>query len=254
MIQGIFDSHAHYSDERFDDDREELLLSMKEKGVYNIMNIGADIESSKKSIELAQKYDFIYCAVGIHPEEANRLPDNYIDSIRELAKYEKVRAIGEIGLDYHYEGYNPENQRELFEKQLILAEELNLPVIIHSRDAQAETMEILKRHKVRGVIHCYSGSAELAKEYVKMGFYIGFTGVLTFKNARRAVESVSAIPLDRLLIETDCPYMAPEPYRGRRCDSSMLSSVANKMAEIKGVTPEEIIDITNKNTKAIFNI
>ncbi len=254
MLTGIFDSHAHYDDARFNEDRDELLLSMKENGIDNIMNIGADLPTSEKALKLAEKYDFIYCSVGVHPEAANRTPDNFIYNIREMAKNKKVKAIGEIGLDYHYEGYSAEKQQEIFTKQLILAEELNLPVIIHNRDAHADTMHILKQHNVKGVVHCFSGSAEMAKELVKMGFYIGFTGVITFKNARRAVEAVEAIPLDRLLVETDCPYMAPEPNRGKRCDSTMLTYIITKMAEIKNISPKEMTKISSENTHKIFNI
>ncbi len=254
MLTGIFDSHAHYDDARFNEDRDELLLSMKKNGVDNIMNIGVDIQTSENSIKLAEQYDFMYCSVGVHPWVANDIPDNFTENIREMAKNKKVKAIGEIGLDYHYEDYSAEKQQEIFRKQLILAQELNLPVIIHNRDAHSDTMNILKQHNVKGVVHCFSGSAEMAKELVKMGFYIGFTGVITFKNARRAVEAVNVIPLDRLLVETDCPYMAPEPNRGKRCDSTMLPYIITKMAEIKNISPEEMTKISAENTRKIFNI
>ena len=213
------------------------------------------MERSEFSVELAKKYPFVYAAVGIHPEDASGAPSDYLEKIRRLAEYEKVVAIGEIGLDYHFEGYDREMQIRFFEEQLDLAKEMDLPVVIHSRDATEDTMNILgKRGEVSGVMHCFSGSAETAKQVLKLGMNISFTGVLTFKNARKAIEALKVVPLDRLMLETDCPYMAPEPNRGKRCDSTMIRFTAEKMAEIKGVTPDKIQEICNNNAKILFAI
>ena len=252
MLEYI-DSHAHYYSEEFDADRDELLKSIHEGGVKRIINIGCSAESSRQSVGLAEKYDFIYAAVGIHPEEANTVKPEDIDTIKQLCGHEKTVAVGEIGLDYHYEGYDREKQIALFELQLEMAKELDLPVIIHSRDAVEDTMNVLKKHRPKGVVHCYTGSAETAKEILKLGMYLGFTGVLTFKNARKAVETVRVAPMDRLLLETDCPYMAPEPFRGKRSDSSMIVKVIDKMAEIKGISPEEAAAAATENTYRLFN-
>lgn len=248
------DSHAHYDDEQFDADRDELLPRLHENGVRNIINIGCSMERSEFSVELAKKYPFVYAAVGIHPEDASGAPSDYLEKIRRLAEYEKVVAIGEIGLDYHFEGYDREMQMRFFEEQLDLAKEMDLPVVIHSRDATEDTMNILtKRGKVSGVMHCFSGSAETAKQVLKLGMNISFTGVLTFKNARKAIEALKVTPLDRLLLETDCPYMAPEPNRGKRCDSGMIVNVIGKIAEVKGIPPEEVAEQTLKNTLRLFS-
>lgn len=247
------DSHAHYDDEQFDGDRDELLNSLHENGVRNIVNIGCSLERSQFSVDLAEKYPFVYAAVGIHPEDAPDTPDGYLSKIEFWAANPKVAAIGEIGLDYHYEGFDRELQMRFFEEQLDLAEKAGLPVVIHSRDATEDTMDILRRRgKVKGVMHCFSGSAETAKQVLELGMNISFTGVLTFKNARKAVEAVKVIPLDRLMLETDCPYMAPEPYRGKRCDSSMITQVINKIAEIKEVSPETVAETTMANTLRLF--
>lgn len=254
MVTGIFESHAHYDDPRFDEDRETRLEEIFAGGVDTIMNIGADIETSRNALALAEKYPNIYCSVGVHPSDAPTVQSDYLDVLREMAKSPRVRAIGEIGLDYHYEGDNEAAQKRVFEEQLQLALELDKPVIIHDRDAHADCMELLRKYQPRGVVHCFSGSAEMAKELIKMGFYIGFTGVVTFKNARRALEAVAVVPLDRLLVETDCPYMAPEPYRGTRCDSLMLKEIIAKIAQIKGVAPQEIAEKTAQNARKIFEI
>lgn len=247
------DSHAHYDDEQFDADRNELLNSLHENGVRNIVNIGCSLERSQFSVDLAEKYPFVYAAVGIHPEDAPDTPDGYLSKIEFWTANPKVAAIGEIGLDYHYEGFDRELQMRFFEEQLDLAEKAGLPVVIHSRDATEDTMDILRRRgKVKGVMHCFSGSAETAKQVLELGMNISFTGVLTFKNARKAVEAVKVIPLDRLMLETDCPYMAPEPYRGKRCDSSMITQVINKIAEIKEVSPETVAETTMANTLRLF--
>lgn len=247
------DSHAHYDDEQFDIDRDELLDRLHENGVRNIVNIGCSLERSQFSVDLAEKYPFVYAAVGVHPEDAPDTPDGYLSKVEFWTANPKVVAIGEIGLDYHYEGFDRELQIRFFEEQLDLAERSGLPVVIHSRDATEDTMNILrKRGRVKGVMHCFSGSAETAKQVLELGMNISFTGVLTFKNARKAVEAVKVIPLDRLMLETDCPYMAPEPYRGKRCDSSMITRVIDKIAEIKEVSPETVAETTMANTLKLF--
>lgn len=253
-MKNIFDTHSHYLDSSFDEDRISLIQSMPSLGVNYIMFAADCIKASIDGIELANKFDYTWTSIGIHPESANDFPPDYMDTLRELSKNSKVKAIGEIGLDYHYEGFNRERQIELFENQLILAKELDLPVILHVRDATLDAMEILRKHRPRGVMHCFSGSAETAKEVLDLGLSISFTGVLTFKNAKRAIEALKVIPLDRLMLETDCPYMAPEPWRGKRCDSSMIASVAVKAGEIKGVDPQELVDIATENGLRLFGI
>ena len=253
----IFDSHAHYDDERFDDDRDELLLSMKKQGVGMIVNVGASLESTRQSVKLAEQYDFMYASVGIHPSEIKDLNDLVMEELRQLVMKEKVVAIGEIGLDYYYMEDGKEEQIYWFERQLELARELKMPVIIHSRDAAADTMKIMGKYANQltgGVIHCYSYSVEQAKEYVKMGFYIGVGGVLTFKNGRKLVETVQAIPLERIVLETDCPYLSPVPNRGKRNDSSNIKYVVQKLAELKGCTEEEVIVATSDNAHKLYHI
>lgn len=250
---GIFDTHAHYFKEDFGEELYGLLADLPNKNVERIMVIGCDIPTSEEQTALAEKYDYICAAAGIHPENIETLQSDWETRLREILKSPKIAALGEIGLDYHYENAPAkELQREVFVKQLELAEELDLPVVIHSRDACADTMEILREYKPRGVMHCFSYSAETAREVVSLGMYIGFTGVLTFKNAKKALSACAATPIDKLLLETDCPYMAPEPHRGERCDSSMIEFTAAKMAEIKGVSPNEMIDIANKNGRRLF--
>ena len=252
----LFDTHAHFDDEQFDKDRDEVLKSLKSYGVTNITNIGSSIETSKSSVMLAEKYDFIYAAVGVHPSETGNLTEADMEVLKVLAANPKVRAVGEIGLDYHYpDDVAPQIQKKWFVRQLELAQELDMPVVIHDRDSKGECLEILKEHHIsNGVVHCFSGSAQTAKEILKLGMMISFTGVITFKNARRAVEACAAVPIDRLMIETDCPYMSPEPHRGERNFSGYVEFVARKMAEIKGVSYEEICDITNKNAKRFYGI
>ena len=250
-----FDSHSHMDDRRFDDDRDGIMDELKSHGVGLLMNVGCDLASSERSVALAERYPFVYAAVGSHPDDADHVDGRLLDRYRALAGHEKVRAIGEIGLDYHYEDVPRAQQIIAFEQQLELAEALKLPVIVHEREAHGDAMDIVRRHPdVRGVFHCFSGSKELALWLVERGWYIGFTGVVTFKNARRAVEAVQALPLDRILIETDCPYMAPEPYRGRRNDSRYVPLVAAKIAEIRGLTPDEAGNITTENAKRLFGI
>ncbi len=253
----IFDTHAHYDDEQFDIDREELLSSMKEAGIGNIVDVGASLESTKRALELAHKYDFIYAAVGVHPSEVEELGDDGIDILRERCRDDKCVAIGEIGLDYHWPEPSPELQKEWFRKQLGLAREEKLPVIIHSRDAASDTVEIMRAEhaeEIGGVVHCFSYSREVARQCLDMGFYIGVGGVLTFKNARKLVEVVEDTPMDRILLETDCPYLAPEPYRGKRNNSLYLPNVVQKMAELKGITPEEVVRITEENARKMYRL
>lgn len=248
-----FDSHAHLDDPRFDADREEIFAALAEQGP--VMNVGCDLASSERSVALAQKYSFVYAAVGSHPDDADHVDGALLNAYRRLCAEKKVRAIGEIGLDYHYEDVPRTQQIIAFEQQLELAEALKLPVIVHEREAHGDAMDIITRHPdVQGVFHCFSGSKEMALWLVERGWYIGFTGVLTFKNARRAVEAAQALPLDRILIETDCPYMAPEPYRGRRNDSRYVPLVAAKLAELRGLTPEEAGRITAENAMRLFGI
>ena len=251
----LFDTHAHYDARRFDSDRHELLASMQQNGVGRILNAGCDLESSRMAIELAHQYDFLYAAVGSHPDDADHVDGALVDTYRELAKDKKVVAIGEIGLDYYYEDVPREQQKKAFRMQMELARELNLPVIVHERDAHSDGLEIVKDFPdVTGVFHCYSGSLEMARELVKLGWYVGFTGVLTFKNARKALEVAENVPLHRIVLETDCPYMAPEPYRGKRCDSTMLPRMAEKLAQLRDKAMEEIEQITWENGCRLFRL
>ena len=250
-----FDSHAHLDDRRFAEDRGEIFAELKNMGFSGIMNVGCDLASSQRSIGLAEEYDFVYASVGSHPDDADHVDGKLLDQYRQMAQHPKVLAIGEIGLDYHYEDVPRSQQIIAFEEQMDLAEALDLPVIVHMREAVEDAMAVVKRHpKVTGVFHCFSGSADLAKWLVDRGWYVGFTGVLTFKNARRALEAAQAIPLERILLETDCPYMAPEPFRGRRNDSRYLPYMAAKLAELKGISPEEAAKQTAQNAKRLFRI
>ena len=251
----IFDTHSHYADHAFDEDREQVLAGLPDKGVELVMLAASDMRDCAANLELAKKYDYVYAAAGIHPESLDETPEDYLDFLRNIiASNPKIKAVGEIGLDYHYDGYDREKQIRFFREQLAFAAELDMPVIVHSRNATEDTVEILKEFRPRGVVHCFSGSAETAKEILKLGMYIGFTGVLTFKNSKKALKALEAVPLDRLLMETDCPYMAPEPFRGRRSDSSMIAFTAAKAAEIKGVPTEELIDITCRNGMKMYGI
>lgn len=250
----IFDTHAHYNDKAFNEDRTKLLDSFTESGILGVINCGTDIEESKNSIALSKEYDFMYCAVGFHPEEISKATENYIDEIKKLASHKKCVAIGEIGLDYYWVKDNKEDQKRIFTEQVILANELNLPVIIHSRDAHNDTLEILKKYKPKGVLHCFSGSVEVMKEVLKLGMYIGLGGAVTFKNARVPLEVAKELPLERLLLETDCPYMSPVPMRGKRNQSTYISFVAEKIAEVKNLTKEEVLATANNNAFKLFNI
>ncbi len=254
MYKNIFDSHAHYTDKAFNIDRTDLLGSFTESGICGVINCGADLESSRESATLSNQYDFMYFACGIHPEEVDNLPSDYLDTLKTLSNNKKCVAIGEIGLDYYWRQDNKELQKKVFVEQILLAKELNLPIIVHSRDAHEDTLAILKEHKPKGVLHCFSGSVETAKEVLKLGMYIGLGGAVTFKNAKKPVEVAEFISLDRLLLETDCPYMAPVPMRGKRNDSSYIPYVAEKIGEVKGVDPQEVIDAATENTKRLFEL
>lgn len=254
MYRNIFDSHAHYDDERFDGDREEVLQSLPEKGISGVVFCGVNVPTSEMSVEYSRKYDYIYSAVGFHPLNLSDYKDGDLETIKELCEDEKVVAIGEIGLDYHYEKETRNEQLELAEKQIILANELNLPIIFHDRESHEDTLNLLKKHKPGGVVHCFSGSVEMAKEIIKLGMYIGLGGAVTFKNAVKPAQVAAFVPGDRLLIETDAPYMTPVPFRGKRNDSSLIPYTAEKIAEIRGVTAQEILDLTDKNARELFNI
>ena len=250
-----FESHAHYDDPRFDEDRDELLASLKENGIDYVINVGADIPTSEFSVKLAETYGFIYAAVGVHPHSADMLNEDGLKSLERLCGMPKVAAFGEIGLDFYYDNSPRDTQRYWFKRQLELAGRLNLPVIIHSREAAAETFDILENSEVRrGVIHCYSGGAPMALAYTKMGFHIGVGGVVTFEKTRKLKEAVEAIPLEYILLETDSPYMAPVPYRGRRNISNYLTFIAMKVAELKGVSLQKVADVTFSNAVRVFNI
>ena len=252
----LFDTHAHMDDTAFDTDREELLASLPERGIQLLMNPGCSLESSRNASRLSQEYGYIYAAVGSHPDAADEVNEDVLEEYRKLCKLNsKIKAIGEIGLDYHYEDIPRDIQLKAFRMQMELAKELDLPVIVHEREAHEDGMKVVDEFpEVTGVFHCYSGSAEMAKELIKRGWYIGFTGVLTFKNARKAIEVASVIPLDRIVLETDCPYMSPEPFRGKRNDPGKLYRMVEKLAEIRGLTVEEIHAITTENGKRLYRI
>ena len=252
----LFDTHAHLNDPAFDPDREALMESFADAGVGLVMNAGCSLESSRDIVAMAEKYPWLYASVGSHPDSAAEVDEAVLEEYRKLCKLSgKVKAIGEIGLDYYYEDIPREIQQKAFRMQMALAQELDLPVIVHERDAHNDGMTIVKEFpKVKGVFHCYSGSAEMARQLVNMGWYIGFTGVLTFKNARKAVETAASIPLDRIVLETDCPFMAPEPFRGKRNHPGYLYRMAEKLAEIRGISVEEVHAATYENGKRLYRI
>ncbi len=252
----IFDTHAHYDDERFEEDRDEVLSWLPSQNISGVVNAGADIDSSKKAISIAEKYDYVYAAVGVHPENISEdMPEDYLETLQELIqKNKKVVAVGEIGLDYHFKSDNKEIQKLVFEEQIKIANKFNLPVLVHDRDAHGDTMEILKRTCPKGVVHCFSGSLEMAQEVIKLGMNIGVGGVVTFKNAKNIVSVVHELPLEVMVLETDSPYMAPVPMRGKRCDSSYIKYTAEKIAEIKQITVEEVLNVTEANAKRLFNL
>ena len=252
----LFDTHAHLNDPAFDPDREELMASFADAGVGLVMNAGCSLESSRDIVQMAEKYPWLYASVGSHPDSADEVNEAVLEEYRKLCKQsDKVKAIGEIGLDYYYEDIPREIQQRAFRMQMALAQELDMPVIIHERDAHNDGLAIIKEFpRVKGVFHCYSGSAEMARQLVNLGWYIGFTGVLTFKNARKAVETAASIPLDRIVLETDCPFMAPEPYRGKRNHPGYLYRMAEKLAEIRGISVEEVHAATLENGKRLYCI
>ncbi|MFY9176535.1 MAG: TatD family hydrolase [Caldicoprobacterales bacterium] len=253
----LFDTHAHLDDKRFDEDRDELIRELPNRGVSRVITPGIDTDSSKKCVDLAGKYDIVYAAVGIHPHEANQAEDNYLDLLADMARHKKVVAIGEIGLDYYYDFSPRDIQKKCFIEQIELAAELKLPIIIHNRDSHEDMLNILKSYKGiinGGVMHCFSGSWEMAKTVLDLGLYISLAGPVTFKNAKRPVEIAQNVPLDRLLIETDSPYLTPVPHRGKRNDPGHVSLVAEKIAEIRGITGEEVGRITTENAVKLFKI
>lgn len=253
----IFDTHAHYDDEAFDEDREALLKSLPEHGVSHIVNIGASIETTKNTIELTKNYDFIYGAAGVHPSETAELNEENFAWLKEAVKLPKIVAVGEIGLDYYWDTPDRQTQRIWFKRQMELAKEVGKPMVIHSRDAAKETYDMIVAgggKDIGGVIHCYSSSLEMAKEYVKLGFYIGIGGVLTFKNAKKLKEVIEYLPLDYIVLETDCPYLAPEPNRGKRNSSLNLPYVIEAIAQIKGMDYKEVEEKTNQNAKALYRL
>lgn len=254
MYQNIFDTHSHYDDEKFNPDREMLLSTLQSQGVSDVVSCGCDIETTQFNFDLAQAYDFMYFAAGFHPEclEGASLKD--LELIKKFAQNKKCVAIGEIGLDYHWMSSTKEVQKEFFTAQIELAADLDLPVIVHDREAHGDTLDILKATKPKGVVHCFSGSKEMAREIIRLGMYIGMNGVITFNNARKSLEVVKEIPLDRLVLETDCPYLAPVPHRGKRNDSSLIPFVAEKIAALLEMDVQELLNITNENAKKLYNL
>ncbi|MCI9502127.1 MAG: TatD family hydrolase [Hungatella sp.] len=253
----IFDTHAHYDDEAFDEDRDQLLSSFPTNGIQAVVNIGASIQTTKSTLELTRRYAFVYGAVGVHPNETGELNDHLLDWLKDMARQPKVVAVGEIGLDYYWDEPDREIQKHWFVRQLRLAREVGLPVVIHSRDAAKDTLDIMKEQRagdMGGVIHCFSYGVELAREYLSMGFYIGVGGVLTFKNAKKLKEVVEYMPMERLVLETDCPYLAPVPFRGKRNSSLNLPYVVQAVSQIKRIPEEEVIRITNENAKKLYGL
>lgn len=253
----LIDSHAHLDDQKFDIDRDMIIKNLKNNGIELVINIGSDLQTSIASVSLAEKHENIYAAVGVHPHSADEVDDSTIEILKSFAKREKVVAIGEIGLDYYYDNSPRDLQRKWFKEQLKLAKQVDLPVVIHTREAAQETFDILKEAQdgsLRGVLHCYSGSAEMAAEYIKLGFYISFAGPVTFKNAKAIREVAKVVPLDKLLVETDCPYLTPEPHRGKRNEPIFVKYTAGIIADIRGITYEELAKATNRNTRELFKI
>lgn len=254
MYSHIFDTHAHYDDLKFYEDRDELLANLPENGVEYVVNCGCDLKSCNKSIDICKNFDYFYCALGIHPSEINEDSEAELEQIKKLYSYEKCVAVGEIGLDYHYDFVSKDRQLVFFEKQLQFAVEADLPVIVHDREAHEDTLNLLKKYRPKGVLHCFSGSVEMAKEIIKFGMYIGLGGAVTFKNARKPLEVAEYLPEDRLLLETDCPYMAPVPNRGKRCTSDMITLTAEKIAEVRKTDTQQLIDKTKENAFRLFGI
>lgn len=253
MERKIFDAHAHYDDAWFDEDRDELLKALPDEGVCGVVCNAVDLKSAEVLKGYSEKYPYIWFTAGFHPENLEDMPEDYLDGIKEYLKNEKCVAIGEIGLDYHWD-IPRDLQKRVFEEQLRLAAELDVPVVIHDREAHGDTMELIRRYRPKGLMHCFSGSVELMREVIKLGMSISLGGVVTFKNARHSVECAAEVPLDRLLLETDAPYMAPVPFRGKRNDSRKIIYTAEKIAEIRGMTADEILDITADNARRLYNI
>ena len=253
-MNNIFDSHAHYDSEDFNADRKELLNALPERGICGVVNCASDLATSLTCLELADEYDYIYAACGVHPHEASKCKEGYISVLKKLCMSEKCVAVGEIGLDYHYDFSPRDVQLKFFEEQIVLANELNLPIIVHDREAHEDTMNLLKKYKPKGVVHCFSGSVEMAKEVIKLGMYIGLGGAVTFKNARKPIEVAAFVPDDRLVIETDCPYMTPVPYRGQRNDSSYIPYSAEVIANVRNTTAKDILNLTHKNANTLFGL
>ena len=254
MYQNIFDTHSHYDEEQFNDDRDSLLAALPSRGVIAAVSCGCDLNSTETNKKLAEKYEYIYFAAGFHPENLEGFSIDDLEKIKKYARHEKCVAIGEIGLDYHWMASPKETQKEFFAAQCELANELDMPVIVHDREAHADTLDILKEYRPKGVLHCFSGSAETAKEIVKMGMYIGLNGVATFKNARKSIEAAKAVPIERLVLETDCPYLAPVPHRGKRNDSSFIPFIAERLGEELGLSAQELLDITAQNAKRLYEL
>ncbi len=252
----LFDTHAHYDSRQFDADRDQVLSALPGQGVGLVVNPGCDLDSSRQAIGIAERYPFVYAAVGVHPEDCAGWQDTDVDELRSLAAHPKVVAVGEIGLDYYWKENPPrEFQQKVFRAQLALARELDLPVIVHDREAHGDCLSIIREFpQVRGVFHCFSGSAEMAKELVGLGWMISFTGALTYKNARKAVEAAQAVPLDRIMIETDSPYMAPVPCRGERCHSGLVRHTCERLAELRGISLEECARITFENGTEFYQL
>lgn len=248
----IYDSHAHYDSEAFNEDREELISSLPSKGICGVINCASDIATSEICLRLADDYDFIYAACGVHPHEAGEASRDYSDRLKTMLSHSKCVAVGEIGLDYHYDFSPRDIQQKVFEEQIITAKEFDLPIIVHDREAHEDTMNLLMKYKPKGVVHCFSGSSEMAAQVVKIGMYIGLGGACTFKNARKPLEVAASVPADRLLIETDCPYMTPVPFRGQRNDSSYIPFSAKVIADVRKTDALEILDITQANANTLF--
>lgn len=253
MLDNIFDAHAHYDDKWFDEDRDSLLAAMPKSGVRYIVNAAVDLDTARTAIGYAERYPHVYACVGVHPENLEGLADDYLQRLTCLLRHDKVVALGEIGLDYHWDIDKPLQQR-IFEEQLQLAKELDVPVVIHDREAHGDVMALLKKYRPKGLMHCYSGSVEMLKEVMRLGMYISLGGTVTFKNARVPVEVAAAVPLDRLLLETDAPYLSPVPNRGKRNDSRNIAYTAQRIAGIRGMDEQELIDITTENAKKMYGI
>ena len=252
-LHNIFDAHAHYDDKWFDDDRSALLSSLPQNGVSYVVNAAVDLETAETAISYAETYPHVYACAGIHPENLEGLPDNYLERLKALLKHPRVLALGEIGLDYHWD-IPRDVQNRVFEEQLLLARELDVPVVIHDREAHGDVMALVRKYQPKGLMHCYSGSVEMLKEVLKLGMSISLGGTVTFKNARVPVEVAAAVPLDRLLLETDAPYLSPVPYRGKRNDSTHIAYTAARIAEIRGMDAQELIDLTTENAKRLYGI